>query len=221
MSSVSDLQRLMERLAEYLRRQQEAPCPFLVVLAGPNGAGKSTFHRSFLAWSGLPFVNADEIAREMGPATDPVALAQAAGDQATRLRETLVATRESFVFETVFSDPEGDKVGFLKRARAQGFVVFLVFIGLESPTLSQGRVIQRVARGGHDVPSEKLVERFPRVQVNLERGAEFVDYSFVFDNSLLDDPYRLLACLEKGRVTYRAGDLPSWARALAFLRAPS
>lgn len=57
--------------------------------------------------------------------------------------------------------------------------------------------------------------------MNLERAAEFVDYSLVFDNSLLGDPYRLLACLEKGRVTYRAGALPSWARALAFLRAPS
>jgi len=35
----------------------------LVVLAGPNGAGKTTFFELFIAPSGLPFVNADFIAK--------------------------------------------------------------------------------------------------------------------------------------------------------------
>ena len=39
--------------------------PVLVVLAGPNGAGKTTFFELFIAPSGLPFVNADFIAKEL------------------------------------------------------------------------------------------------------------------------------------------------------------
>ncbi len=37
--------------------------------------------------------------------------------------------------ETVFSDPEGAKVAFLREARSKGYVVFLVFIGLDSSEL--------------------------------------------------------------------------------------
>ena len=39
--------------------------PLIVAIAGPNGAGKSTFYELHLAAAGLPFVNADVIAREM------------------------------------------------------------------------------------------------------------------------------------------------------------
>ena len=37
--------------------------PVLVFLAGSNGAGKSTFFKDYLQPLGLPFINADEIAR--------------------------------------------------------------------------------------------------------------------------------------------------------------
>jgi len=88
--------------------------PLLIVLAGPNGAGKSTFYRTYLARHGLPFVNADEIARKNG--LRPYSAARVAVEQ----RRYLLITRKSFVFETVFSDPVGDKANFLLRARAEG-----------------------------------------------------------------------------------------------------
>ena len=47
-----------------------------IVLAGPNGSGKSTFFARHLAKWNLPFVNPDEIAKELG-LSDP---AQAAGE---------------------------------------------------------------------------------------------------------------------------------------------
>ena len=73
--------------------------PVLVALAGPNGAGKTTFYHAHLAAAGLRFVNADVVSRELG--VDPYAAAEIAG----ALRVELVKHRESFVFETVFSDP--------------------------------------------------------------------------------------------------------------------
>ena len=39
--------------------------PVLVALAGPNGAGKSTLYHVHLRASGLRFVNADMLAREL------------------------------------------------------------------------------------------------------------------------------------------------------------
>ena len=42
------------------------PRPIIVAVAGPNGAGKATFYNAHLRPTGLPFVNGDEIAEEMG-----------------------------------------------------------------------------------------------------------------------------------------------------------
>lgn len=61
----------------------------------------------------------------------------------------------SFCTETVFSDPVGAKLGLLEEARTRGFAVFLIFIGLESPSLAVARVKQRVRHSGHDVPDAK------------------------------------------------------------------
>jgi len=88
--------------------------PIVVAVAGPNGAGKTTFHHAHLKAAGLRFVNADVLARELD--LHPYAAAEVA----KALRHELIAQRESFIFETVFSDPAGEKLAFLKDAAAQG-----------------------------------------------------------------------------------------------------
>ena len=104
--------------------------PVVVALAGPNGAGKTTFYHAHLAESGLRLVNADLLAHELG--LEPYAAAGAAD----AVRRQLLAQRESFVFETVFSDPVGDKVSFLKEASRAGYMVVVCFIGLSGPEIS-------------------------------------------------------------------------------------
>src|SRR5450756_2098510 len=93
--------------------------PVIVALAGPNGAGKTTFYHAHLAPAALRFVNADVLARELD--VDPYAATQVAD----RLRRELIAQRASFVFETVFSDPVGDKLAFLKETAKAGYTVVL------------------------------------------------------------------------------------------------
>ncbi len=181
----------------------------LVVLAGPNGAGKSTFFKHYLRAEGLPFVNADLIAAELG-AGDPLAITTAATRLATHYREELLEQKTSFVFETVFSDPVGDKVEFLRRAQDAGYRVLLVFIGLDSAAVSQARVIQRVAKGGHDVPDDKLHSRFPRSLNNLSRALETVDLAMLFDNSKVDQPFRHVATFESGELVTIAEIQPVW-----------
>jgi predicted ABC-type ATPase len=196
-------------IGDLLRGLAQSGDPILVVLAGPNGAGKSTFYKHFLRAEGLPFINADLIAAELGSG-DPVAIATAATRLANRYREELLEQKSSFIFETVFSDPVGDKVAFLRRAQNEGYRVLLVFIGLTSAAASQARVIERVARGGHDVPDDKLHSRFPRSLANLSRAIETVDFAMLFDNSKADQPFRYIAAFERGELVDITALRPSW-----------
>lgn len=167
--------------------------PIVVAIAGPNGAGKTTFYEAHLKTAALRFVNADVVSREL------TMDAYEAARIAARLREALVASRESFVFETVFSDPVGDKLTFLRQAAAVGYNVVLCFIGISGPPVSEARVAMRVSQGGHDVPAAKLVSRFPRTLVNLRRAISSLPHVLVFDNDDLARPFRLIAAFENGK----------------------
>jgi len=191
--------------------------PSLLFVAGPNGAGKSTFFAEYLAPLGLPYVNADEIARRLRSA-DPDAPAaeidRNAFREAERLRAALLEARVSFATETVFSDPVGAKLQFLKTARRRGFATFLIFICLESAALSIARVHQRARHGGHDIPDTTLRARFPRTLANLRAAVPLVDEAFLFDNSSFDTPYRIVAVYRRGLVVSRHPPLPAWTRGL-------
>lgn len=181
--------------------------PLLIALAGPNGAGKSTFHETQLKRLGLPFLNADILAREID--LDGYA---AAGTIAA-IRDHLIRRGESFVMETVFSDPVGEKVAVLGRAADAGFDVTLIFVGIAGPDLSARRVSARVRSGGHDVPVHKLAARYERSLANLERAIRRLPRVVIYDNSSFDNPYRLLAEFKSGSLIRRdTGPMPDWAK---------
>lgn len=178
--------------------------PIVVALAGPNGAGKTTFYHAHLAHAGLRFVNTDALARELE-------LDDRAGMRvADALRHALVRRRESFVFETVFSDPVGAKLAFLKDAASAGYTVVVCFVGLASAEISEARVAMRVSQGGHDVPSTRLRARFPRTLANLRAAIREIDHVLIFDNSDLRRPFQLAAVFERGRRADAGTGLPEW-----------
>lgn len=181
----------------------------LVVVAGPNGAGKTTFVETYLEPLGMRVVNPDAIARALFPGSPELAGYEAAR-AAEAVRADLIERSVSFCMETVFSDEKGAKLAFLEDARVRGYTVILIFIGLESSALSEARVIQRTEAGGHDVPGDKIIARFPRVFVNLEKALTFVDHAFLFDNSSADEPYRFVAELRNGRIVKRGDAHPHW-----------
>jgi predicted ABC-type ATPase len=166
--------------------------PIVVAIAGSNGAGKTTFYHAHLNGAALRFVNADLLARELS--ID----AYAAARLADNIRRELIKMGESFIFETVFSDPVGEKVDFLKMAAAEGYAVVLLFIAVDDVSLSDERVAMQVTQGGHDVPPDKLKERFPRTLLNLKRAIKELPHVLVFNNSDLAKPYRLIAEFENG-----------------------
>jgi predicted ABC-type ATPase len=178
--------------------------PVIVALAGANGAGKSTFYHAHLQSAGLRFVNADVLSRELkiGP--------YEAARMADSLRRELVRQRESFVFETVFPDPVGDKVAFLKDAATAGYTVILCFIGISGPEVSEQRVAVRVSQGGQDVPTDKLQTRYPRTLANLRNALREVPHVWIFDNDDLRHPYRLAAVYENGNPVHWRKPIPRW-----------
>ncbi|MGA3144052.1 MAG: zeta toxin family protein [Verrucomicrobiota bacterium] len=178
--------------------------PVIIALAGPNGAGKTTFYEAHLKASGLRFINADILAGELG--ID----AYQAAEVAARLRQELVSQGESFVFETVFSDPVGDKLAFLKQAAQQGYAVVLCFVGIADSDRSEERVAMRVTQGGHDVPTDKLTARFPRTMTNLTQAIRELPCVFIFDNDDLRTPFRLAAVFQNGRRTFLTKPIPGW-----------
>jgi predicted ABC-type ATPase len=180
----------------------------MVALAGPNGAGKSTFYDAHLARTGLYFVNADILSASLG--LNPYR----AAELAETLRRQLIERRESFIFETVFSDPGGEKLRLMKEAQSAGYTVLLTFIGIDGPEASNTRVAMRAASGGHDVPRDKLVERFPRVMRNLQKALSELQNIRVYDNSDFTRPYRLVAIREDGGEIKLHDPVPEWLHPL-------
>ena len=183
-------------------------CPIVVALAGPNGAGKSTCFEAHLKSSGLRFLNADGLAKELEVDAYDAARMVAA------LRVELVRQRESFVFETVFSDPVGDKLAFLKQTAQSGYAVVLCFIGIADANISEQRVALRVSQGGHDVPTEKLMARFPRTLANLAAAIRELPCVLVFDNDDLRTPFRHVAVFANSRPLLFKQPVPSWLQSL-------
>ena len=182
--------------------------PVIVAIAGPNGAGKTTFFHAHLRQAGLRFVNADDIARELDvPASEASEIADA-------IRRALVEQRESFVFETVFSDPTGEKLAFLAVAAAAGYNVVLCFIGVSGYEKSEERVAMRVSQGGHDVPLEKLTARYPRTLSNLKAAVRTLPTVLIFDNDDLAAPFRRVAESREGTQIFLAEPVPGWLAAI-------
>lgn len=183
----------------------------LWLLAGGNGAGKTTFYNTQLAPLGLPFVNADILAKEVYPHAPEVHSYDAA-ILATEMRLQLLKEGRSFCFETVFSHPS--KIDFVAQAKALGYEIILVFIHLDSITLNQARVVQRLSEGGHNVPDKKIANRIPRLLLYVRDVLPLCDQVYILNNSRADNPFQQLAIIKNQQITKQQTPLPVWAKNL-------
>lgn len=99
--------------------------------------------------------------------------------------------QQAFAFETVFSHwkerADGtveSKIDDIKTMQRRGYTVVLIFVGLTALPLSILRVQNRKRTGGHDVPMDKLIERFPRTQKAIGAASKVADLTLMIDNSL-------------------------------------
>lgn len=183
----------------------------LWLLAGGNGAGKSTFYRTQLETRGIPFVNADILARQLFP-EHPEQHSYEAAKIAEELRKQLLKEGRSFCFETVFSHVS--KIDFVAQAKAIGYEIILAFIHLDEVELNHARIAQRLTEGGHDVPPEKISSRIPRTLKNISQTVALCDHVYLLNNSRLDNPFLRVAEIHHGQVTIKQKPLPEWAKGI-------
>lgn len=179
--------------------------PVLHLLVGPNGAGKSSYVHDILgSTTGLPFINADEIAADTWPHAQ-VEHAYEGAQLAEAQRRERIAAGESFISETVFSHPS--KVQLVADAVDAGHLVHLHVIMVPVELTAQ-RVLERVRRGGHAVPEQKIRDRYERLWDHVDQAIQIADVAEVFDNSSASAPFRLCASFAHGELT----GPPSWPR---------
>ena len=131
----------------------------LYIIAGCNGAGKTTASFTILpeVLDCKEFINADEIAKGLSP-FQPESVAMQAG-------RIMLARMD-------------------ERAQADGYEVTLLFFWLDSPNMAKKRVAQRVAEGGHSIPSQTIERRYHNGIANLFAiYIDMVDICYIFDNS--------------------------------------
>jgi len=162
-----------------MKREKQPRC---YVIAGPNGAGKTTFALKYLPLiaSCYDFINADEIARGLSPLNFEAGLLRA-GKIFLETLEQKIAERKDFAFETTLSGRT-----YLPRIvewRKAGWNVTLLYLYIPNAAFSAQRVHQRVLKGGHDIPPEDIVRRYPRSIRNLFVYADVCDKTMCFDNT--------------------------------------
>jgi len=179
--------------------------PVFHLLAGPNGAGKSTLFRALVA-SGtieqeVEFVNADLYERDhLQHIADLQKRSEVARVWADGRRDELLQ----------FS--HDSKLSLISRAQTLGFSVVLYVVSVDDPLRLLTRVNQRVEEGGHNVPAERILQRYPRTMVNLKLAVRLADLAFVYDAVDIEQGgHRLVALCEKEQTTLLVDQLPPWA----------
>lgn len=194
------------------------------MLAGTNGAGKSSVGGAMIRRAGADYFNPDEATTAIlaaNPGMSATDANSAAWHQGKRLLQRAIAERLDFAFETTLG---GHTIpSLLQEAMAADIDVRMWFVGLSSPELHMDRVRARVARGGHDIPEDKIRARYDGSRVNLIELMPRLAELQVFDNSAGAEPHAgraprpvLILHLERGRILEMIDvtRTPPWAKAL-------
>ena len=101
----------------------------------------------------------------------------------------------------------------------------LLVVCVNDPRQLLGRVAQRVAEGGHDVPSERILARYPRTLMNLQDAIPLADLALLYDTSGVGrngifGP-KLVAHWRQGFWHWQVFRPPIWAKKVQPATAPS
>ena len=190
--------------------------PVFYLLAGPNGAGKTTLYRALVLAGTIPataeFVNADLYeAAHLPHVADPEQRSKQARQWADARRAALVQAGRSFVSETVFSHES--KLTLIQEAQTAGFFVMLLVVSLGQPERLLDRVAQRVLEGGHPVPPERILGRYPRTLANLTQAVRLADVAILYDSADVSPGTHTAVATCKGDWTQElVQPMPEWAR---------
>jgi predicted ABC-type ATPase len=194
--------------------------PSIVIVAGINGCGKSTFAATGKsALLGQTAINPDDLTRaaiaefpELGSAGANLVGVERAEKAVWRA----IAEDRSAAIETVLSSSKF--LAVVASASKRGYRTRLIFIGLPTVQLALERIQSRVAQGGHDVPEDRVRERWDRAHDNLVAFTRVVDDVLIFSNV---GPIPIAVAERVGRLPMRVIDeraLPAVASRLFLVK---
>ena len=195
----------------------------IYVLAGTNGAGKSSLMGAMLLQEGVEYFDPDHAAQRILSANPGISQAEAnsaAWHQGKRLLERAITEKLDFAFETTLGKDDC-RTSSTRRSRKElksGFGTSVWRVS--SATLPV--CAPRVAKGGHDIPEDRIRERYIQSRLNLIRLLPRLTELLVYDNSEEADP-RTGAAPEPRRIlrTWAGGQVretcelirvPLWAK---------
>lgn len=194
---------LLQAVDLVLKAQEASGKPLATILAGHNGSGKSTmwYQKGLAEKLQIPLINADRMMLSILPDAPLPTWAQEIRDSnpswmrvAQKGVEAFVAQamihQVPFAMETVFSHwkvTEGkveSKIDLIRQLQnPNDYFVVLIFVGLADVGLSVAHVMTRFATGGHNVDTQKLLDRFPRTQAAIKHAVGVADAAILVDNS--------------------------------------
>jgi predicted ABC-type ATPase len=160
--------------------------PVFLIVAGPNGSGKSSVYRDAdLEWGGrsIWIVNPDLLAARISD-VEGLALREANLAAVVRIEswlEASISVHKTICVETVLSTDKYRRL--VTKAKELGFLVWMVYVILDSPERSIERIKLRVAKGGHHVAEADVRKRYRRSLEQLRWFLDHADQAWIFDNS--------------------------------------
>lgn len=177
--------------------------PVLYIFAGPNGSGKSTITRIFQGNIPNIYINADEIKKKNNLSD------QEAFVKANQLRQSCLKNKIRFSTETVFSHPS--KLDFMREAKKLGYTINLVFVTTFNAQINVSRVADRVFKGGHDVPIDKIIARHERSNNLMPAAISLSDSARIYNNTL-EEPVLILKKYEQNLQIYPQPYPSKWTK---------
>ncbi|HKV47154.1 MAG TPA: zeta toxin family protein [Candidatus Acidoferrales bacterium] len=194
----------------------------IYVLAGTNGAGKSSIAGEMLLASGAVFFNPDEAARLIlarNPGISQTEANSAAWQEGKRLLERAIREKSTYAFETTLGGKTIARL--LQTALWEGIKVRMWYVGLEGVELHIARVNSRVKRGGHDIPEERIRQRYTESRLHLIDLVPQLTELLAYDNSkeadlaagVAPEP-ELILHMVRGRImeSCAVDRVPRWAK---------
>lgn len=193
--------------------------PRLWIVAGPNGSGKSSLYSEadIEDFGGSVWIINPDLLTARITQIEKLDLPSANLEAVKRIYKWLDASidvHQTIGVETVLST---DKYrALVTRAKTRGFEMRLIYVLLRSVELNIERVKMRVAKGGHDVPADKIAERRARSLAQLPWFLDQAEQAWLFDNS--DASPRLIGTKSKGVVTLDSAALPEIVQAAQLIK---
>lgn len=136
----------------------------IIIIAGANGVGKTTFSKWLITETSYPFLNADEIEKELGLPDTNASKIQAGRVFFERLSQ-YTQDEISFIVESTLAG--GYLVKAIETLKSKLYSVQIIYVFVEDVDICIQRIDNRVKLGGHFVPNEDVKRRFYRSRENF------------------------------------------------------